>query len=87
MSKKMHSILYATIVLLLEFSIYIALGLYKISVGCSGITVDCYVPESEFAKEMQSIIVICFLLTLVWLAFAIISSMREYLCGYIKSRK
>lgn len=84
MRNKVSSMLYIPAILLLELSIYIALGLYKKSVGCRGITVDCYIPEAEFAKEMQVIIVTLTLLTLAWFALAVIAFARKCLSKYIK---
>jgi len=73
--------LYIPMILLLEFSAYIALGFYKISVGCRGITVDCYIQEAEWAKDVQAALIILILSTLVWCAcIAMVFAWRCFAC-------
>lgn len=57
------------IALAVEFGFYCAFGLYAISVGCQGISTDCYLAAAEFAKLMQSIAVAMFIVTVMLLLF------------------
>lgn len=87
MRKVLHRVFNILIILLLEFLIYIALGLYKISVGCRGITVDCYIPEAEFAKEVQVVVVVLALLTMAWLAIYLMFFVCKWLSKYMKNSR
>lgn len=47
------------------FCLYFAFGLRAISLGCLGVSTDCYIPAAQFSKDMQALAVMTFLGTAV----------------------